>query len=477
MRTHLLTLLVFLSISTWNSGYAVASRWGVNYFPNVALLNQEGETFHFFDDLIKNKIVAINFIYTKCPDSCPLETAQLVKVQDILGDRLGKDIFFYSISIDPANDTPSVLKAYRERFGARWSFFTGEKSDVIKLRKKLGLYINEIQDDSNNHNVTMIIGNQATGRWMKRAPFENPHVLADQLTNWLTGWKSPPRGRDYANAPKLRSISRAEQIFRTRCFSCHSLSGIESAGALGPDLLGVTQKRDKQWLLSWLKAPDQMLKDGDPIALALYRKYNNLAMPNMRLNKDEALILLEYISAETKRISGASHQSPEILARNQQHHQHKAVHSHPLMSVALNELDSGTMRKTAFVDKTDFSTIDVVAVMNAWVREAHPDSTVNAGYMTLVNVGLEPLRLKSLESEIFDQIEVHDMVAVDGIMEMRQITDLVILPNDKILLVPGGRHLMMMGPRTKLQTGQQVKLTLTFESGKQQNVMLPVKNR
>ncbi|MCB1852509.1 MAG: SCO family protein [Gammaproteobacteria bacterium] len=75
-------------------------------------------------------------------------TVQLVQVQKILGDRLGKDVYFYSISIDPKNDTPQALREYREKFGARWTFLTGKTTDIIKLRKKLGLYIDEIQDGS-----------------------------------------------------------------------------------------------------------------------------------------------------------------------------------------------------------------------------------------------------------------------------------------------------------------------------------------
>jgi cytochrome oxidase Cu insertion factor (SCO1/SenC/PrrC family) len=283
---------------------AFAATWGANYFPNVPLITQDGDTVHFFDDLIKDKIVAVNFIYTTCRDSCPLETAQLVRVQDILGDRLGHDVFFYSITIDPEHDTPEVLKAYKAKFGANWTFLTGKESDIILLRRKLGLYIEEIQDGSNNHNVSMIIGNQATGRWMKRSPFENPFVLADQLGNWLTGWKAPPKGKDYANAPELRSISRGEQIFRTRCATCHTVTGHEPPGALGPDLLGITQRREITWLLNWLRAPDQMLENKDPIAMALYTKYNNLAMPNARLNKQEALALIDYFNEETQWVKG-----------------------------------------------------------------------------------------------------------------------------------------------------------------------------
>ena len=294
-------LIIIKHISIVNA----ASPWGANYFPNVPLTTQEGKIVHFFDDLIKDKVVVINFIYTHCADSCPLETAQLLRVQKILGDRLGKDVFFYSITIDPEHDTPEVLKEYKERFKAHWTFLTGKESDIIQLRKKLGLYIEEIQDGSNNHNVSMIIGNQTTGRWMKRSPFENPHVLADQIGNWLSGWKkAPAKSNNYANAPKLRDIPRGEQIYRTRCVTCHSLTGNEVAGALGPDLLGVTKKREMQWLLNWLKAPDQMLEKKDPIAMALYKQYNNLAMPNMRLNKEEALTLLDYIKNETQRLEG-----------------------------------------------------------------------------------------------------------------------------------------------------------------------------
>jgi copper(I)-binding protein/cytochrome oxidase Cu insertion factor (SCO1/SenC/PrrC family) len=431
-----------------SSSGAIAS-WGADYFPNVPLITHEGKTVHFFEDLIKDRIVAINFIYTRCPDTCPLETAQLVQVQKILGDRLGKDVFFYSISIDPEHDTPEVLQEYRERFKANWTFLTGKDADIVKLRKKLGLYIEEIQDDdSNNHNVNMIIGNQATGRWMKRSPFENPYVLADQIGNWLDGWKSPPRGNDYANAPKLRSIPRGEQIFRTRCATCHTVTGNELAGALGPDLLGVTEKREPQWLLDWLKAPDQMLKKKDPIAMALYKQYNDLAMPNTRLHKEEALALLDYIDDETRRIAG------KIESINPEK---------PVMA--------------AFTVSPDKPAGDVVAIMNSWVREAHAAAKVNAGYMTLVNTGPEEVTLVKVESEAFDTIEVHEMIRVDGLMKMREVTDMVIPARGQIQFEPGGKHLMLMGPQEHLTTGQKVEITLTFESGKKQTVSVKVAAR
>lgn len=315
MRMSLWLASIVLLFSTNISILKAANPWGANYFPNVPLITDEGKTVHFFDDMIKDKVVAINFIYTHCADSCPLETAQLVTVQKIMGDRLGKDVFFYSITIDPENDTPETLKSYKNKFKANWTFLTGKKEDIILLRKKLGLYIEEIQDGSNNHNVSLIIGNQTTGRWMKRSPFENPHVLADQIGNWLTGWKRKPKGNDYTTAPKLRNIARGEQIFRTRCATCHSITGNELADALGPDLLGITKRREMQWLLDWLKAPNKMLENKDPIALALYKQYNNLIMPNMRLNKEEAMELIKYMQDETQRVQKTLGQAKNQLSK------------------------------------------------------------------------------------------------------------------------------------------------------------------
>ena len=429
-----------------NATSSFASPWGANYFPNVPLTTHEGEEVRFFDDLIEDKVVVINFIYTSCPDTCPLETAQLVRVQKIMGDRVGKDVFFYSISIDPERDTPQVLKEYRKRFKANWTFLTGKKSDIIELRKKLGLYIDEIQDGSNNHNVNMIIGNQKTGRWMKRSPFENTHVLADQIGNWLTGWKAAPKGDSYANAPKLRNIPRGEQIYRTRCASCHTLTGNEIAGALGPDLLGVNERREKRWLFDWLKAPDRMLKKKDPIAMALYEQYNKLAMPNMRLNKEEAVVLLDYIKDETQRLQGG-----------------------PVLPE--------TPVTAAFTVSHDKPAGDVVAIMNSWVREAHEAAKVNAGYMTLVNVSSEDVTLSKVESDAYESIEVHEMKSVDGMMEMNEVTDLMIPANGQIQFAPGGKHLMLMGPKEHLTKGQKVNMTLTFKSGKKQTVTINVAAR
>src|SRR6266853_3073869 len=94
--------LLLSAVALFHIGLAFAANpWGADYFPNVTLTTQDGATVHLYDDLLKGKSVAINVMYTSCKDECPLKTARLVQVQKLLGERMGKDIFVYSITIDP----------------------------------------------------------------------------------------------------------------------------------------------------------------------------------------------------------------------------------------------------------------------------------------------------------------------------------------------------------------------------------------
>jgi protein SCO1/2 len=310
MRVAWAVFVLLLAFSGSEAAARGASpRWGADYFPNVPLVTQDGQEVRFFDDLLKDKVVVINFIYTSCPDTCPLETARLSSVKEILGDRVGRDVFLYSITIDPETDTPAVLKEYTERFqtGDGWLFLTGQETDITLLRRKLGLYIDDIQDGSNDHNLSMIIGNQSTSRWMKASPFENPYVLAEKFGGKLHTWRTPQQAEhDYATAPKLRSITNGESLFRTRCAACHTIGGGDinepSLRKVGPDLLGVVSIRDRDWLVSWLSNPEKMLAEEDPIIMALYEKYNQVPMPDLRLNRLEVEDLIEHMEAETSRI-------------------------------------------------------------------------------------------------------------------------------------------------------------------------------
>lgn len=288
-----------------------ATPWGRSYFPDTELVDQDGRHLRFFEDLIEGKVVVINFIFTGCGDSCPLETARLRQVQQLLGARVGTDVFFYSISIDPLSDTPEVLKAYAARFKVApgWLFLSGDKDQIDQLRRSLGLFIEGVDNGrSRDHNLSLIVGNQASGRWMKASPFENPWILADQLANSLQNWKQPSTEQSYAEAPQIRPPSHGEELFRTRCAACHSLGPLDGQGtglrAVGPDLLGVTERRAQPWLLRWLREPDRMLAEKDPEALALFERYDRLPMPNLRLNEADAQALLEFLTAESQRQQG-----------------------------------------------------------------------------------------------------------------------------------------------------------------------------
>ncbi|VAW63998.1 Cytochrome oxidase biogenesis protein Sco1/SenC/PrrC, thiol-disulfide reductase involved in Cu(I) insertion into CoxII Cu(A) center / Cytochrome c [hydrothermal vent metagenome] len=282
---------------------ASQNRFGEGYFPNIELTNQDGEKVRFFDDLIKDKVVAINFMFTSCQNICPLETARLKEVYDILGDRVGKEFFFYSISIDSERDTPEVLKDYKKRFGIGdgWQFLTGNKEEIDQLRVKLGLYIADLDQDlpdgQIDHNISLVMGNQKTGRWMKRSPFEEASVLATMFGQWLTNWEKAPKGGhvDYKETESMSTIySDGEYAFRTRCATCHTIGG---GDGVGPDLLGVLKRRDRQWLSRWIRVPNEMIKEKDPIVMEMMEKYKGIIMPNLKLGTGDVKNLFEFFEA------------------------------------------------------------------------------------------------------------------------------------------------------------------------------------
>jgi protein SCO1/2 len=274
------------------------SAWGTNYFPNVELVTQDGIKVRFYDDLIKNKVFAINFIYTRCTASCPLETAALRLVQKSLGDRMGKDVFFYSISIDGDRDNPSALKDYANRFkvGPGWTFLTGSPEDVTLLRQKLGMYRDDGKAEKalNEHNINILMGNESAGQWIKRSPFEETQALVRILgTRLQSGHVAPtaPAQPELARAP---AQSPGETLFRSHCEACHSVGSEEG---IGPGLAGVVSHRDRAWLKQWIKEPDRMIAKKDPIAAALYKKYKKINMPNLRLQDSEVESLIVFLEA------------------------------------------------------------------------------------------------------------------------------------------------------------------------------------
>jgi protein SCO1/2 len=290
-------------------GTAIAGGpWGADYFPNVPLTTQDGTVVRFYEDLLKNKAVAINLIYTRCSASCPLETAKLVQVQRLLGDRVGKDVFFYSISIDPKHDTPEVLKAYAQRFhaGPGWMFLTGKEEDIQLVSKKLGLSFQTSAWNRDGHQPTLMVGNEPTGEWMRNSSVENPKFLAMMMGNFF-GWKNGKPVRSYAAPVAIPRVGKGEYLFSTRCAACHTIG---RGDGLGPDLLNVTTLRERGWLARYVAEPDRMLAEGDRLATALFAKYQSVRMPNLGLDSEDVAALLSHIETQSRAALEQARQVP-----------------------------------------------------------------------------------------------------------------------------------------------------------------------
>ena len=135
------------------------------YFTDVLLVNQNGEKMRFYSDLLQGKVVIINSFFATCAGSCLPLNRNLEKLQQALGDRMGKDVYIVSISVDPTVDTPARLKAYAKKLnaGPGWYFLTGDKENVDFALKKIGHFV----DSKENHLNIFIIGNERTGLWKK----------------------------------------------------------------------------------------------------------------------------------------------------------------------------------------------------------------------------------------------------------------------------------------------------------------------
>ena len=158
------------------------------YLPNVELQTQDGKTVHFYDDLVKDKIVTLNFFYAKCEGICPTVTANLARVQNILGEHVGQDVFMHSISLKPEHDTPAVLKEYAQMFKAKpgWTFLTGKPDDIELLRRSLG-FTNldpQLDKDKSQHIGNVRYGNEPLMLWAACPGMGSPEFLAKSIS-WV----------------------------------------------------------------------------------------------------------------------------------------------------------------------------------------------------------------------------------------------------------------------------------------------------
>ena len=307
-------------------GASQSPPFGADYFPNVPVVTQDGKTLMFRDDLLKDKRVLINFIFTKCQASCPLDTAKMAQVQKLFGSRVGKDIHMYSITLDPENDTPEVLKAYAEQFGAKpgWLFLTGKREDIDKIRYKLG-----DRDAMEEHANSVKAGDMANGHWIKLPLASNAgYIVAEVNDTFFPEWSAGKKLANISDAPRQEVFGPGELMFQARCAVCHSVG---KGDGLGPDLQGLTVRRTRAWVTRYLGEPEKMRAEKDPIAVELANKYKVL-MPNLSLTNQELDDLVAYLAAKTGPASGAPKAAPAPApaaaseAQADAHHDHSHDH-------------------------------------------------------------------------------------------------------------------------------------------------------
>lgn len=160
-------------------------------FVNNPLITHEGQEVRFYDDLLKDKTVLINFMYVMCKNEgfCPMMSFNLAKVQTMLGDRLGKDVFMYSISLDPEHDTPEILASYASHFKAKpggWHFITGTKENITTVRGSLGFRWADPKLDTNKQEHIGILkyGIEPLERWGTCPALSHPEAITAYL-DWM----------------------------------------------------------------------------------------------------------------------------------------------------------------------------------------------------------------------------------------------------------------------------------------------------
>jgi protein SCO1 len=165
---------------------------GSQLIPNVALRTHDNVPVRFYDDLVKGRQVLINMMYANCEGLCPAITSRLVEVHHALAQRMGRDLFMYSITLKPAEDDPAKLKAFADMHGALlpgWTFLTGDPFDIETLRFALFRH-NHIKFDLdlNGHAGKLRIINDAINRWVNVTPLASKATVLQHIS-----WADPPK--------------------------------------------------------------------------------------------------------------------------------------------------------------------------------------------------------------------------------------------------------------------------------------------
>jgi protein SCO1/2 len=163
------------------------------YFPDVTLTTHEGKKVRLYEDLVENRCVMMNFMYAHCQGICSPVTANLRRAQMLLKDRVGKDIFMYSFTLKPDEDSPEVLADYvkERKLGPGWKFLTGRPEDIELVRRRLGFFDRDPQLDADKTTHTGMVryGNEGLTLWAAFPGMQSPEAIAKSMM-WVA-WPNP----------------------------------------------------------------------------------------------------------------------------------------------------------------------------------------------------------------------------------------------------------------------------------------------
>lgn len=155
------------------------------YFSDTYLVNQDGEEVRFYTDVLKDRIVVINFMFASCEGACPLITQKMRMAREALGGEAAASIRFISISVDAQRDTPAALQEFarKQQADGDWVFLTGAPENVDLVIKKLGQYFPDVDE----HSTILIAGNVKSRYWMKIPPNVPAPGVAERLRQLFEG--------------------------------------------------------------------------------------------------------------------------------------------------------------------------------------------------------------------------------------------------------------------------------------------------
>ena len=134
--------------------------------PAFALTTQDGKSLSLQD--LHGKVVLVTFIFTTCPDTCPVLTYKMAGLQKRLGRDFGSRVHFVSMTVDPERDTPDVLRRYAQGYGANfagWSFLTGDPDHIDAVVRAYGVFAKKQEGGNVDHTfLTSVVDQSGTLR-------------------------------------------------------------------------------------------------------------------------------------------------------------------------------------------------------------------------------------------------------------------------------------------------------------------------